>query len=139
VTTPAPTAVRGTADTISVFFDRFGAGDADGMLAVFADRVDFEVPGAPIVPWTGPRETPEEISGFIRSAMQDIRTQRFDVEKIIVDGPDGIVLGEFAHEVLATGKIFESRFALRITVEQGRITRYRMFENSYAAAQAFTP
>ncbi|MEV8506558.1 nuclear transport factor 2 family protein [Actinoplanes sp. NPDC051475] len=139
MTTPAPTAVRGTADTIAAFFDRFGAGDAEGMLAAFADRVDFDVPGAQIVPWTGKRGTPAEIAGFVRSAMEDIRTQRFAIEKTIVDGADGIVLGELAHEVIATGKIFEGRFALRITVEQGRITRYTMFENSYAAAQAFTP
>ena len=126
-----------TEKTIQAFFEKFGAGDRDGMLELLAENVDLDVPGAPTVPWTGRRDR-AAAPGFVRSATEDVRTRRFDVEKIVIDDRDGIVLGEFTHEVLSTGKLFDSRFALRITVTDGLITRYHMFENSYAAALAFT-
>ncbi|MEV4615205.1 nuclear transport factor 2 family protein [Kitasatospora sp. NPDC049258] len=131
------TTERGTAETIQEFFGRFGAGDRPGMLELFTPTVDFLVAGSETVPWTGHRTTPEEVDEFLRSALEDVATKEFDVEKILVDGADAVVLGSFAHEVRSTGKTFASVFALRITVEGGLIRRYHMFENSHGAALAF--
>jgi ketosteroid isomerase-like protein len=132
-----PSTIRNTAETMQEFFTKFGAGDRPGMLELFADEVDFTVPGSDTVPWTGHRSTHQQIAEFIRSALEDITTKKFDVTKIIVDGEDGIVLGEFAHEVHSTGKTFFSAFALHIRVTEGQIRLYHMFENSYEAANAF--
>ncbi len=41
--------------------------------------------------------------------------------------------------VHATGESFEGLFALHLTVENGRITRHRLCENSLSIAQACTP
>ncbi|MGF1426241.1 nuclear transport factor 2 family protein [Kitasatospora sp. LaBMicrA B282] len=131
------TAKPGTAETVQEFFGRFGAGDRPGMLALFAPTVDFLVAGAETVPWTGHRTTPAEVDAFLRSALEDVTTKEFAVERILVDGADAVVLGSFAHEVHRTGKLFSSVFALRITVNDGLIERYHMFENSHGAALAF--
>ncbi|UVS80804.1 nuclear transport factor 2 family protein [Actinokineospora sp. UTMC 2448] len=132
-----PTTIRDTATTISEFFTRFGAGDRPGMVDLFAPDADFSVPGAPAVPWTGERTTTAAIDEFLRIALEDIATEKFDIDQIIVLGQDGVVLGAFAHRVTATGKFFASRFALHIRVSDGLITRYHMFEDSYRAALAW--
>jgi uncharacterized protein len=132
-----PTIMRNTAETIQEFFAKFGEGDRAGMLELFTDEVDFTVPGSDTVPWTGPRSTRQQIAEFIRSALEDVTTKKFDITKIIVDAEDGIVLGEFAHEVHSTGKTFSSAFALHIGVTEGQIRLYHMFENSHEAANAF--
>lgn len=132
-----PTTVRNTASTINSFFDRFGAGDLPGMLALFSPDVDFAVAGAVVVPWAGARSTADEVSEFFRIALEDISTEKFDVAKILVDGEDGVVLGSFAHRIHLTDKVFASAFALHIQVREGLITKYRMFEDSHGAALAW--
>ncbi|GAA4440165.1 nuclear transport factor 2 family protein [Actinokineospora soli] len=132
-----PTTVRDTADTIGLFFSRFGAGDRPGMVELFAPGADFAVAGADTVPWTGERADAAAIDEFLRIAIEDISTEVFEVEQIVVSGEDGVVLGHFAHRITKTGKVFASRFALHIRVVDGLITRYRMFEDSHGAALAW--
>jgi uncharacterized protein len=128
---------RDTAETVQEFFTLFGAGDRPGMLALFAERTDFLVAGSPAVPWTGRRTSRDEVDGFLRSALEDVDTQKFDIERIIVEGGEAVVLGEFAHLVRSTGRLFASVFVLRVGVTDGLIHRYHMFEDSHAAALAF--
>jgi hypothetical protein len=130
------TTITSTKDIIEAFFARFGAGDAEGVLELFADEVDFNVAGAYFVPWTGPRTDQAGVAEFLAAAAA-VEPQEFVVERILADGGAGVALGHFTHRVLATGKTFSSRFALHVTVGGGLITRYHMFEDSYAIAEAF--
>ncbi|MCG8919532.1 nuclear transport factor 2 family protein [Actinokineospora sp. PR83] len=131
--------VRDTATTIQEFFTRFGAGDVPGMVELFATPVDFAVAGAEdVVPWTGTRTDHPAVTEFLRIATEDIATEKFDIDKIIVDGQDGVVLGSFAHRITRTGKLFESTFVLHVVVTDGLITKYHMFEDSHGAAQAWS-
>jgi len=125
-------------DLIAEFFNRFGSGDQDGALALFAPDVDFLVAGADFVPWTGARRTSADIRQFLESATSEVTTREFDVEKIVADDTDAVALGRFTHVVNRTGKAFTSRFALRVGVGDGLINRYHMFEDSYAVAEAFS-
>jgi ketosteroid isomerase-like protein len=127
-----------TLDTLSQFFTHFAAGDAAAMLRLFAPDCEFEVTGSRAVPWTGRRRTGPEIKEFIRAALEDVRTEQFDVSETITQGANVVVLGRFAHRVLATGKIFLGPFALHLRVVNGHIVTYRMYEDSFAAHEAFS-
>ncbi|MER7223525.1 nuclear transport factor 2 family protein [Streptomyces rubradiris] len=129
---------RSTADTVGEFFRRFGTGDLAGLPELFADTADLVVAGAPFVPWTGHLVGRNEVEGYFQRFVAAVRTQRFDIERIVTDGEDAIVLGAFEHQVTSTGKPFASPFAIRITVRDGLIRRYQTFEDSYAAALAFS-
>src|SRR4051812_45835631 len=113
MTTTVPTATPttpSTADTVSEFFTRFGAGDISGLLDLFADTVDWNVAGSPAVPWTGRRSTKPEIQAFLEAATTLVQTQAFAVDQVLTDGATGVVLGRFSHTVIATGKTFTSTF-----------------------------
>ncbi|GLW93275.1 nuclear transport factor 2 family protein [Actinokineospora globicatena] len=125
---------RDTEATITEFFTRFGAGDRPGMLELFADGAELAVAGADTVPWTGSRVEAAAIDEFLRIALEDVSTEVFDIDRIVVDGADGVVLGSLAHRITATDKVFASAFALHVRVVDGLITSYRMFEDSHAAA-----
>ncbi|WP_033210614.1 nuclear transport factor 2 family protein [Streptomyces bikiniensis] len=58
------TGASGIFRTVDAFFERFGAEDLPGLLGLFADTVDFDVPGSPDVPWTGARSGRDEIAEF---------------------------------------------------------------------------
>jgi ketosteroid isomerase-like protein len=59
------------------------------------------------------------------------------VERILIDGDHAVVLGEIRQSARSTGRPYRSRFALHLTVVDGRITRHHVYEDSLAVAQAF--
>ncbi|MER7725113.1 nuclear transport factor 2 family protein [Streptomyces sp. NPDC096323] len=129
---------RSTAETVQEFFRRFAEGDLAGLPELCAENVDLVVAGAPTVPWTGHLVGRQKVEGYFAKFVGAVQTERFDVERIAVDGEDAIVLGEFTHKVIATGRLCSGPFAIRITVRDGVIERYQTFEDSYAVAAAFS-
>ncbi|MEV0646888.1 nuclear transport factor 2 family protein [Phytomonospora sp. NPDC050363] len=126
-----------TRETVENFLARLGKWDIDGVLNLVADPVDMAVHGSPLVPWLGRRRSHIQVAEFFNLIHNLCTPERFEVEKVLVDGDEAVVLGEFAHLVNETGKTFASTFALRLTVIGGRITRYHMHEDSYAVHLAF--
>lgn len=132
------TAFAGTTETIQEFFARFGAGDLPALLELFTEEVDWNVPGADTVPWTGRRSTKDELTAFFVSAGEEVEaTEQFEVDRIVAEGDTGVAIGRFTHVIRRTGKRFSSEFALHIAVVDGRIRLYHMFEDGHAAAEAF--
>jgi peroxiredoxin/ketosteroid isomerase-like protein len=112
-----------------------GAGDLTTLKGLLAEHVDWDIPGAAHVPWAGPRSTPESVAGAITTLGSLLTPRSFSVAKIIADEADAAAFGSFTQQVNATGAQFTSEFAIRITTENGKITRYRIHEDSYAVAQ----
>lgn len=131
------TRTLGTTETIKEFFHRFSTGDRTAIVDLFADEVDWNVAGADSVPWTGRRSTKPEIDAFLSTVYQEVETKDFAVDYIIAEGEHGVALGSFMHVVRRTGKSFSCGFALHVTVTNGHIHGYHMFEDSYAVAEAF--
>ncbi|GAA1584336.1 nuclear transport factor 2 family protein [Actinomadura kijaniata] len=126
-----------TRDVVEEFFRRAGAGEFDRIGELFADEVDWDIYGADEVPWTGRRTTGAEAAEFFRSLPTHLRAEELTVHRILVEGPDAVVLGYMRQRVLATGELFATPFAFHLTVEDGRITRYIPHEDSLALARAY--
>jgi ketosteroid isomerase-like protein len=134
-TTTQPT----TRESVDAFFTRFGAGDLPGLLDLFAEQVDFNVAGAPNVPWAGPRSSKEEIAEFFGLFGTHLTApEEFVLNTTVIDGEHAVVTGRCVFGVLSTGKKFINDFALHFTVVAGKIVRYHMYENSHAISAAFT-
>lgn len=58
---------------------------------------------------------------------------------VLVDGPVAISFRSFTSKMLPTGKIVDSLFFIRMTVENGLIITCRLQEDSYAVSVAMTP
>lgn len=127
-----------TREVIDAFFARFGAGDLPGLIDLFADEVDFSVPGAPQVPWTGTRTRKDEVEAFFTTLGKELGpAEEFTLTTTVIQDDHAVVTGRARFTVLATGKPFVNEFALHFTVTNGKITRYHMYENSYAISTAY--
>jgi ketosteroid isomerase-like protein len=127
-----------TKDTVDAFFAGFGAGDLPATLELFTDRVDFRVSGDSRVPWTGERSSKDEIKEFFGMFGTLLTApESFEITGTIVQDGDAVVLADCVFGVVETGKKFHNRYALHFGVEDGRITRYHMYEDSFAIAEAF--
>ncbi|MEV6781776.1 nuclear transport factor 2 family protein [Streptomyces sp. NPDC051098] len=129
-----------TRHVVQEFITARVAGDVERLVEIFADEVDWQLAENPVVPWIRPRSTGAECaSQFTDLAEHTVAEDaRASVDTFLVDGVDAVLMGHLSGTVRATGKTFEGPFALHLTVEEGRITRHHLYENSLSIAEACT-
>ncbi len=117
------------------------AGDTARLITLFAEDVDWLLAENPVVPWIRPRSTAAECAAQFTELTEHTVPEdaRASVDTFLVDGTDAVLMGHLSGTVRATGKTFEGPFALHLTVEDGRITRHHLYENSLSIAQACAP
>ena len=117
------------------------AGDTERLVALFADEVDWVLAENPAARWIRPRSSAAECAAQFTELMEYTVPEdaRASVDTFLVDGPHAVLMGHVSGTVRATGKSFEGPFALHLTVENGRITRHRLYENSLSIAEACAP
>ncbi|MGW2224634.1 nuclear transport factor 2 family protein [Streptomyces formicae] len=135
------TTEEATRATVQEFLTARLAADTARLTEIFADEVDWLLAENPVVPWIRPRATGAECAaqGEELARHTVAEDSRASMDALLVDGTDAVILGHLSGTVSATGKSFEGPFALRLTVEDGRITRHHLYENSLSVAQACTP
>jgi uncharacterized protein len=133
-----------TRKTIDEFLGRVAAGDPEGIAQLFADQVDWRLDWpdgdySQTVPWIRHRSTRADVADNFRQIGEHHVPGESDarVHTVLVDGTDAVVLGEVAHTAKPTGRSYVAAFALHLTVVDGLITRYHIYEDSLAVAQAF--
>jgi len=117
------------------------AGNTERLVALFAEEVDWMLAENPAAPWIRPRSTAAECAAQFTELMEHTVPEdaRASVDTFLVDGTDAVLMGHVSGTVRATGKSFEGPFALRLTVEDGRIIRHHLYENSLSIAEACAP
>ncbi|MFB9931108.1 nuclear transport factor 2 family protein [Amycolatopsis halotolerans] len=135
---PAFPDARTTADE---FVRRLAQGDPDRIAELFAEPVDWRVswpePEHPAVPWIRPRSTRADVADHFRTLGSACAPEEVRVDRILVHGPDAVLVGTSAQTVKLTGKRFATSFAVHVTVGGGLITQYHVYEDSLAVAEAF--
>ncbi|KUJ67599.1 ketosteroid isomerase [Streptomyces albus subsp. albus] len=135
------TATERTRAVIEDYLSRAATRDPEHIAAVYAERVDWHVAPNPTVPWIRARSTREDVAGHWRDLDAYTIPERAEVtlDAFLVDGADAVLTGHLSGTVRATGKVFHSPFALRLTVEDGLIVRHHVYEDGLAVAAACAP
>lgn len=133
-----PHAGDATRAAVERYFELLRSGaDPQTLAALFNENVDWIIAGDTArVSWIGRKVGRAGVASFFAELREKIESVRFDRHRLLVDGNRAVVLGELVSRVRPTGKLIETEFAFDFTVEDGLITRYRMFEDSVAVAAA---
>ena len=65
-----------------------------------------------------------------------IVSERFEVSEVLTSGDRAIAVGDLESRVKSTGKLVQSECAFDFTIKDGKTTRFRLFEDGFAVAQA---
>lgn len=128
------------AETVTAFLQRLGAQDAEGLGQLFADDIDWFVPGnTDLTPWAGKRTRNSEVPEYFRSLWAAVEPGRsvVSVEGLVADGESAVIFAVFDHVAVPTGRPFHTDVALRLTISEGKITRMHLFEDTAATAAAY--
>ncbi|MEW1659817.1 nuclear transport factor 2 family protein [Streptomyces sp. NPDC093707] len=143
----AVTAPSTTRTVVEELLRRIGEGDPERIAELYAERGDWKLDwpeaehGRTATPWIRHRTTRADAAAHYRELAEHhvpgaAATQ---IERLLVDGPDAVVLGEIRQTARATRRAYRARFALHLTVENGLVTRHHVYEDSLAVARAFAP
>lgn len=144
MTTATSTTTRAVVEEL---LRRIGAGDPERVAELYAEHSDWKLNwpesehGRTATPWIRHRSSRADAAAHFREIGEHHVPGEADtqIERILVDGEEAVVLGEIRQTARSTGRPYRARFALHLTVENGRIIRHHIYEDSLAVAQAFTP
>ena len=130
---------EGTRRLVDLFFGRLAAQDADGIQSLFAEHIDWFVPGDGRLPWTGVRSFRAQVGEYFRTLWPALQADESSVvvDAVLVDGGEAVVFSLFKHMAASTGRRFQTPTALRITVSVGEIVRLHLYEDTAAVRDAF--
>lgn len=133
-----------TRSVVDELLRRLAAGTPDDVAELYADRVDWRLDWPPEehdadVPWIRNRSSRVEIADHYRTIAAEHLPEDagFDLEQVLVDGPDAVVIGTIGNTVRHTGKSYVAHVALHLTVEDALIVRHHVYEDSLAVARAW--
>jgi uncharacterized protein len=126
---------------VTEYFRRLSTGDRDKVVELFADDVRWDIPGATeFVPWLGPRRNRAEVREFFDQLDKGLIPDRFDMERVLADGPHAVAVGRLRGTIRATGKVIDSAFTIQFEVDDdGLISKYLLLEDSWHIANAVRP
>lgn len=122
---------------VDEFFRRAASSTPEDISALFSEDIDWNVAGdVATVSWIGRKTGRKGVCDFYQAIRDLIQSERFEVNEVVVQGNRAIALGALESRVKRTGKLIVSEFAFDLTIRDGLIVRFRMFEDSFAVAQA---
>ncbi|MEW1776623.1 nuclear transport factor 2 family protein [Streptomyces sp. NPDC086777] len=102
-------------------------------------KIDWCVPGADRLPWTGRRTQRAEVAGYLRVLGENIVPQeKVDkVQALIVEGEHAVLLGEFTRTARSTGRRYQMPVAMHLQVVGDRVAKLYLYEDTAKVAQAY--
>ena len=124
-------------NTVHKFLQYLSQRDLKQLVLLFADQVDWYIPGDETqVPWLGRRTNRQAIADFYELLWQNTTPISANVDHIFIDGERVVISGDFSTKMLPSGKVVDSLFFIRMTIKNEQIVTYRLLEDSYAVSNA---
>lgn len=109
------------------------------ILDCFAPTVDWYIPGnETLAPWVGTRTSKEEIAAFYILLWQNTEPVAGEIFHSFTQGNTNLTAGRFSTKMLQTGRSYTSLFFTAITVENDKIVKYRLLEDTQGLVQALS-
>jgi len=130
MTTILPTSSMSAIDTVNAYFTAFSKQNIEGALEYVDENAIWHVDGDPILTTVGIIQGKTAIKKWLLCFPEGFQTLDFKLEKLIDSEPDVIAIGHFRHRIMSSNAIADGDFVIRFTANNGKITRYQIFEDS---------
>jgi uncharacterized protein len=112
------------AEVVQEAYGAFARGDIPGVLEMFDEKVDWNVPEA--VPHGGHFEGREAVGGFFQGLGERWENFGIDIEEVIDGGDEVVGVGRAHGNLKGTGEASYG-FTHVFTVQDGRVVRFREY------------
>ena len=117
-------------------FAAFGRGDVPGVLDKLTDDVEWRLAGPTEVTYAGVRRGRDQVAEVLKLLAQSSEFEHFEPQEFIAQGEKVVVLGHERQRVKATGQVVDNDWAMVFTLREGKIAKFRNYEDTAAVAAA---
>ncbi len=118
-------------------YEKFGSGDIEGLLSLFAEDISWKTPTVAGASFTGQRNGREDVRKFFTELGESEEFSNFEPIEFIAQGDKVVVLGKSAGTVKSTRRPFETEWLHIFTVKDGKITGFLEFFDTAAMERAY--
>ncbi|MEJ5051534.1 nuclear transport factor 2 family protein [Chryseobacterium culicis] len=124
-------------ETIQHFLQFLSGRKLTELTNLFSDTVDWYIPGdEQKAAWLGVRNNKQEVSDFFELLWKNTEPVSAKIDHIFNDDENVVITGEFETKMLETGNVVESLFCIQMRIQNDKIIRYRLLEDSLAVSKA---
>ena len=114
----------------------FGRGDIQGLLALFAEDIEWISPGEGL-PLAGTYRGCAGVADFFQMVSEVMEFSSIEPREFVAVGNRVLVVGFDRGRIKATNRTYEHHEVLAFTVRNGKVTNVREYIDTLALAQAF--
>jgi uncharacterized protein len=126
-------------DLVKQAYDAFAKGDIQRLLGLCAQDIEWELPEVEGIAFSGKRRGQAQVGEFFRLLDQLQETREFRPDEFIAQGERVVVCGHGAWTVRATGIEFSEEWVHLFTVTNGKLSKFKEYDDTHKAAQAYQP
>lgn len=124
-------------EIVQKYFSLFLTGNIKEAFQLIDDNAVWTIKGSENVPTVGIWKGKEEISRFFDRFSENFEPKEFNILHYFPSGDKVFVTGNFTHYVKPTEKLIISDWMIKFSVENSKITGYKILEDSYALYLSF--
>jgi ketosteroid isomerase-like protein len=122
---------------VQSLFAAFARGDVQTLLAALTDDVEWILPGpSEIIPFAGVHRGPQAVQRYFVVLNETLEFEKLEAQEFLARDDKVIVLGRSRDRMKSTGRSTENEWAAVITLREGKISRYQVYEDTAALAAA---
>jgi uncharacterized protein len=125
-------------DIVRQTYAAVGRGDISSVLALLTDDVEWTLQGPASIPFAGTRRGHEGAAEFFTLVGQNLEFEVFEPYEVIAQGDTVVALGRERSRSTATGRTVTQEWAHVYTLQEGKISRFRAFEDTATLEAAFS-
>jgi len=123
--------------TVQSLYAAFGLGDIPTLLAALTDDVEWILPGPPeLIPFAGRHRGQEGVVQFFAALNETLEFEKLEAEDFFAKGDKVVVLGRSRTRMKSTARTVDNDWAAAITLRDGQVARYQIYEDTAALASA---
>ncbi|MDP1748354.1 MAG: nuclear transport factor 2 family protein [Reyranella sp.] len=118
-------------------FDAFARGDAAFIVARVSDDVDWRHSPSPEIPYAGAYKGPQGVGQFFTRIGEALDVTSWEPRRVIEAGEDVLATGAWSAKAKPTGRSFAAEWAMVFGFRDGRISSFKVYEDTAVVAAAF--
>ena len=114
----------------------FGRGDIQGLLALFAEDIEWISPGEGL-PLAGTYRGRAAVGNFFGKLAETLEFSAFEPREFLAEGDRVLVVGWESGKVKATNRTIEVDWIMAFTLRNGQIATFREYTDTKVIADAY--
>src|SRR5579862_9197301 len=114
----------------------FGRRDIPGLLALFAEDIEWTTPGIGL-PLAGSYRGHDGVTNFFQKLSQEVDILDFQPREFVAEGDRVFAVGWERAKLKATNRTFELDWVMAFTVRNGKVAAFREYTDTKVMADAY--